>query len=65
MTTVEDLKAKGKITRADMAELLASIGAPGKKREEKFKAVESLGLTNPSALGGHGLELTLETYEQY
>ena len=64
MDTVS-LKAKGKLTREDIGKLLASIGEPGKKRKAKFAAVESLGLVNPSALGGHGVELTLESYKEY
>ena len=40
-------KSKDKITRADIANLLKSIGQPGDKRDEKIKAVKDLELTNP------------------
>lgn len=61
--TVEDLKVKRNITRSDIAELLASIGAPGKKRELKIKSVQSLKLrTNRQ---GHHVHDTLETYGEF
>ena len=49
-------------TRDDLAKLLASIGKPGEKREEKLKAVQELKLSNKQ---GHALELTLESYKEY
>lgn len=57
--TVEELKAKGNITRQDISELLASIGAPGEKQDEKIAAVAELGLFNAQ---GHGVHDTLSTY---
>lgn len=56
---------KGTPTRADIAALLVSIGRPGEKRAEKYAAVAALNLTNPQTLGGHALELTLESYAEY
>lgn len=50
------------VTRADLAELLASIGAPGEKRDEKLQAVMELDMKNPQ---GHGIHLTLESYQEY
>ena len=58
----EDLKAKGNITREDIAALLASVGAPGKHREEKLLAIRKLGLYNSQR---HALESTLETYKEW
>lgn len=49
-------------TRTDIAALLASIGKPGEKRDEKIAAVQELGLKNSQ---GHGVELTLETFAEY
>lgn len=49
-------------SRKEIADLLASIGPPEEKREEKYEAVKKLGLKN---FQGHGVELTLETYKEY
>lgn len=49
-------------TREDVAKLLASIGAPGTKREEKIAAIKDLGMSNTQ---GHDLSLTLDTYGEY
>lgn len=62
MVTVEELKGKEKITRSDIAELLASIGAPGENREAKVEAVKLLGRSN---FQGIGLESTIEEYQEY
>lgn len=50
------------VTRADIAELLEAIGAPGKKRDEKLEAVAALKLKNPQ-----GVDLTedLTTYKEF
>lgn len=61
MNTAE-LKAKGNITRADIAALLKSLGKPRENREEKLAAIQELGLSNTQ---GHALELTLESYNEY
>lgn len=55
-------KPKNKITREDIANLLQSKGAPGKKQEEKIEAVKELGLTNSQ---GIPLEQTLSVYKDY
>lgn len=55
-------KPKDKISRADIAELLSSIGAPGKKQKEKQEAVAKLGLTNTQ---GVSVEETLKGYKAY
>lgn len=57
----------GAPTRDDIAALLASVGKPGKKRDEKKQAVERLfsevgGGVNPQ--GFHVVE-DLESYEAY
>jgi hypothetical protein len=57
-----NLKTQGKITREDIAALLASIGKPGKKRDEKLKAVQELERKN---MQGHGLEVTLDSYGEW
>lgn len=62
---LEDLKTKPNLTRQDIADLLKSIGKPGEKRDEKVAAVKELELSNPSQLGGHALELTLDSYPEY
>lgn len=49
-------------TRADIAALLKSIGAPGKNRDKKLQAVKDLELKNNQ---GHAVELTLETYSEF
>lgn len=56
------LEAKGQITRTDISKLLASIGPPGKKREEKLKVIQELELKNNQ---GHGVELTLDSYSEW
>lgn len=62
MITKEDLKAKSTISRADISELLKSIGKPGEKRDEKLEAVKSLSKSNRQ---GFGVEETLDSYEEY
>jgi hypothetical protein len=59
------LKNAPHLTRADIAALLKSIGKPGEKREQKLAAVASLEKKNAPNLGGHALELTLESYTEY
>lgn len=62
---LEDLKNKPNLTRADIAALLKHIGKPGHKQEAKIEAVKELSLKNTSALGGHDLHLTLESYTEF
>lgn len=49
-------------TRADMAELLASIGKPGEKQEEKLAAVVALDKQNRQ---GHDLVTTIESFAEF
>jgi hypothetical protein len=49
-------------TRTDIANLLASIGAPGEMRDEKVEAVKQLKIIN---FQGVPLEDTLETYQEW
>ena len=49
-------------TRTDIANLLASIGAPGEKRDEKVAAVKDLKIIN---FQGVPLEDTLDTYQEW
>lgn len=49
-------------TRQDMADLLASIGKPGEKRDEKFAAVAEL---NKQNYQGHDVTDTLESYVEF
>lgn len=62
MTLLEELKSKKSLTRSDIAALLASIGEPGKNREEKLEAVRQLHKFN---FQRYGIETTLETYLEY
>ena len=62
MKLLEELKQKKTLTRSDIAQLLASIGKPGAKREQKKEAVRSLGKTNYQQ---YKLELTLDSYLEY
>lgn len=62
MELLEELKNKQHITRADIAQLLTSIGVPGDKREEKVAAVKELGLSNFQQVG---LETQLNDYSEY
>ena len=62
MTLLDELRGKKKLYRGDIAELLASIGAPGEAREEKLLAVRELGKSN---FQGHSLETTLDSYQEY
>ncbi len=57
-----DLKNEQNLTRTHIADLLASIGKPSEKREEKLQAVIELEKKNSQ---GYGIELSLESYEQY
>lgn len=50
------------LTRSDIVALLTSIAPPTEKRDEKIAAVKALNLSNSQ---GHGVELTLESYEQF
>lgn len=60
--TIEDLKAKTKITRQDIADLLKSIDKPGRKKREKIEAVESLGRTNPQ---GANISAIVPDFEEF
>lgn len=57
-----DLKQKQNLTRQDIADLLVSIGAPGEKRDEKYKAVQELEKKNTQDIN---LEDSLASYEQW
>ncbi len=57
-----DLKNEQNLTRTHISELLASIGKPGEKREEKIQAVIELEKKNSQ---GYGIETTLESYEEF
>lgn len=58
----EILKTKQMITRQDIADLLASIGKPGEKHDEKYAAVVELEKQNSQ---GVKLEDSLASYEQW
>lgn len=58
----ETLKKQRKVTRQDISDMLASIGAPGENREEKLTALASLNKQNRQ---GHDIQLTAESYETY
>ncbi len=57
-----DLKNEPNLTRTHIADLLTSIGKPGEKREEKLQAVIELEKKNSQ---GYGIELSLESYEEW
>lgn len=57
-----DLKLKPQITRTDIAELLSSIGKPGDKRDEKYKAIQELERQNNQQIK---LEDSLASYEEF
>ena len=59
MNILDELKAKKKLTRDDIERLLASIGEPGTKHQEKIDIVKEL---NRKAFNGVRLETTLEGY---
>lgn len=50
------------LTREHISQLLESIGKPGENREEKYQAVKDLEKKNGQ---GYGIELSLESYENY
>ena len=62
MSILDELKAKKKITREDIENLLASIAPAGEKHQEKIDAVKQLGKSN---FQGIGLEGTLESYRNF
>lgn len=62
MELIETLKTKQNLTRQDIAELLASIGKPGEKREEKVAAVKQLSRANFQQID---LAASLNSYEEY
>lgn len=55
-------KRAAQYTRTDIAQILAGIGEPGKKRAEKLQAVRDLRITN---FQGVGLEATLQSFKEY
>lgn len=59
---IEELRNKDQLTRQDIAKLLESIGAPGKNRAEKKRAVIALNRISPQ---GYGLEYDVESYAQW
>lgn len=62
MDKLEELKKKGKLTRQDVADLLTSLGEPGKNREEKLGAIRELSKKNGQ---GFSIEMTLDSYQEY
>lgn len=56
---LDELKSKPILTRQDIEDLLASIGGPGEKRDEKIAAVKELGKSN---FQGIGMEHSLADY---
>lgn len=59
---IEELKNKKNITRTDIEELLASIGEPGEKHQEKIDAIKELNKMN---FQGVQLEKTLSSYRNF
>lgn len=55
-------KPKSNISREEIAALLASIGPPGEKRQEKYEAVKALKQAN---FQGFKLEDSLASYEAW
>ena len=56
------------LTRSDIAELLASVGIPGKKQAEKEQAVLDLYAafgSSPHNTQGHSVITTLDSYEDF
>lgn len=68
-TLIAELKESGRIpTREDIARLLASVGAPGEKRDEKKAAVRELFSQigrSSNNFQGHDIELGLDSYGEY
>lgn len=66
---VSKIRARGKgINRQDIAELLASVGGPGEKREDKTQAVLDLYKqvgANPNNSQGHSVIDTLMTWGEF
>lgn len=62
MDIVEKLKTQQTLSRSDIAELLASIGAPGESLQEKKDAVAQLNKQNFQL---YKIEDTLSTYAEY
>lgn len=62
MALLDELKQKDNLTREDIAALLKSIAPPGKKLKTKEKAVKELDKQNSQ---GHGIEVTLPSYEEF
>ena len=58
---VEQLKGK-KLTRLDIAQLLASLGEPGENREQKIETIKQLNLSNFQQVP---LEETLDSYQEF
>lgn len=59
---IEKLKAKPNLTRTDISDLLASIGKPGEKREEKMATVKQLSRANFQQVD---LAASLNSYETF
>lgn len=56
------LRKQRKITRTDIAALLASLGAPGENRQEKLTALRSLNRHNRQ---GHDISVTAGSYTEF
>lgn len=61
-TLIEELKTKKPLTREDIANLLATIGKPGKNLVEKEAAVTALGKFN---FQGISVQESLKDYSEY
>lgn len=59
---LDDLKLKQNLTRQDIADLLASLGAPGENQDAKIAAVKELNKENSQ---GIPLQNSLTSYSEF
>lgn len=57
-----EARNSGAVTRTHIAEILALVGKPGKKREQKIEAIKQLSLENSQ---GYRVEENLDEYEEF
>jgi hypothetical protein len=65
----QKMAQSGPLTRADIADVLLSIGAPGEKRDQKKAAIKQLTEDKPGnhsdGFGGHKIYEALDDFPQW
>lgn len=66
-TVKQKMNVQGPLSRADIADILVSIGPPGENREEKVRVVREVSVSRLSGYNpdGHAIWNTLDDFPEY